>query len=62
MPQPFNVNPGKSAGQLPTTLWSVVLQARDRSAPEAEEALAELCRAYWYPLYVYIRRQVGSAD
>jgi RNA polymerase sigma-70 factor (ECF subfamily) len=62
MSQPFNVNPGPSAGQLPSTLWSVVLRARDRSAPEAEEALAQLCRVYWYPLYVYIRRQVGSTD
>src|SRR5262249_47503652 len=26
------------------------------------EALAALCRAYWYPLYAFLRREVGSAD
>lgn len=40
-----------------TTHWSVVLAAGQGSAPEATDALARLCRAYWYPLYVYVRRQ-----
>jgi DNA-directed RNA polymerase specialized sigma24 family protein len=40
-----------------TTRWSLVLQAKDRLAPDANEALADLCRAYWYPLYVLIRRR-----
>jgi RNA polymerase sigma-70 factor (ECF subfamily) len=44
-----------------STLWSVILRARDRPSPEADEALAALCRTYWYPLYVYLRKQVGSA-
>lgn len=26
----------------------------------ARQALAELCEAYWYPLYAYVRRRVGS--
>ena len=39
-----------------TTHWSVVLAAGNSSVPGAEEALEELCRAYWYPLYVYVRR------
>jgi RNA polymerase sigma-70 factor (ECF subfamily) len=46
----------------PTTLWSVILLAQGASSPETAEALATLCRAYWYPLYVYIRKQVGSAE
>jgi len=50
------------AGQFPSTHWSIVLQARDRASPQADEALAELCRAYWYPLYAYIRHRAGSAD
>ncbi len=45
-----------------TTQWSLVLQARDRASPQADEALAQLCRAYWYPLYAYLRRQVASAE
>jgi RNA polymerase sigma-70 factor (ECF subfamily) len=59
---PLHTSPGPSGDPLPSTLWSVVLRARDRAAPEADEALAALCQAYWYPLHVYIRRQVGSAD
>jgi RNA polymerase sigma factor (sigma-70 family) len=39
----------------------VVLTAGHDSSPGAGEALELLCRAYWYPLYCYVRRQVGSA-
>jgi RNA polymerase sigma-70 factor (ECF subfamily) len=34
-----------------TTHWTVVLAAGCRSTPQADRALEELCRAYWYPLY-----------
>jgi RNA polymerase sigma-70 factor (ECF subfamily) len=34
-----------------------VLLAGDPDAPLARESLAELCGAYWYPLYAYIRRR-----
>jgi RNA polymerase sigma-70 factor (ECF subfamily) len=51
-----------AAGVVPepdfrTTHWSAVLTARDKRSPQAQEALAELCRTYWYPLYAYIRRR-----
>jgi RNA polymerase sigma factor (sigma-70 family) len=39
-----------------TTRWSLVVAARDRAVPDAQQALAELCQLYWYPLYAYIRR------
>jgi DNA-directed RNA polymerase specialized sigma24 family protein len=42
------------AGWFATTHWSVVLQAR--GASETTEALNNLCRAYWYPLFVFIRQ------
>jgi RNA polymerase sigma factor (sigma-70 family) len=38
----------------------VVLAAGHSSVPGAQEALEKLCRAYWYPLYVYVRRQGQS--
>jgi RNA polymerase sigma-70 factor (ECF subfamily) len=41
--------------QFATTHWSVVLRAGDSRAPQSAEALDSLCRAYWYPLYVYVR-------
>lgn len=40
-----------------TTRWSVVLAAQDRASPGSAEALETLCRAYWYPLYAYVRRR-----
>jgi DNA-directed RNA polymerase specialized sigma24 family protein len=44
-----------------TTQWSLVLAARKKATPQAEEALAELCTAYWFPIYAFVRRQVPSA-
>lgn len=40
-----------------TTRWSVVVTAQDKASPDSAEALEALCRAYWYPLYVFVRRQ-----
>jgi DNA-directed RNA polymerase specialized sigma24 family protein len=46
-----------------TTRWSVVAAAGDRLSPSAAEALEILCRAYWYPLYAYVRRKgLAAAD
>lgn len=39
-----------------TTHWSVVLLAGDSLTPESQQALEKLCRDYWYPLYVHVRR------
>lgn len=39
------------------THWSVVLAARSAGAAEGAMALESLCRAYWPPLYGYVRRQ-----
>ena len=40
-----------------STHWSVVLAASQNGTPTGHEALEHLCRAYWYPLYAYVRRQ-----
>jgi len=45
----------KPTGLFATTHWSVVLSAGDTNSPQAAEALEELCGAYWYPLYAYVR-------
>jgi RNA polymerase sigma factor (sigma-70 family) len=44
-----------------TTHWSVVLAVADSDGPRARAALANLCEAYWYPLYSYVRRRGYSA-
>jgi len=47
------------AGQrFEETAWSVVIAAGADSSPRAHHALAELCRAYWPPIYGYLRRHV----
>ena len=40
-----------------TTHWSQVLLAGQSDSAQAREALAKLCQRYWYPLYVFVRRQ-----
>ena len=49
--------------QFATTQWSLVAAARPGEASEnrAREALAELCRVYWYPLYAFVRSCGHSA-
>jgi RNA polymerase sigma factor (sigma-70 family) len=47
-------------GEFASTQWSLVLAAGHRSLPASNQALAALCRAYWYPLYAYARRCLGD--
>ncbi len=44
---------------LPTR-WSLIAHAADTSSERSRDALNELCQAYWYPVYAYIRRKVGD--
>ena len=53
---------GTPTGSFPTTHWSLILGAGDRAGPEAREALATLCKAYWYPPYAFIRRKGLDPD
>lgn len=48
--------------QFQTTRWSLVLRARSDVTEEAGRALNELCAAYWYPVYAYLRRTSASAE
>jgi len=44
-------------GKFLTTHWSVVLSAGVDGSNDEDQALAKLCQVYWYPLYVFTRRQ-----
>lgn len=44
-----------------TTHWSVVVAAGETDSPQARAAMEQLCRAYWFPLYAYVRRQGRDA-
>jgi RNA polymerase sigma factor (sigma-70 family) len=64
MPQP-DANGTHSAGNsgwFDATHWSVVVSAGNPNSPGAQAALARLCQTYWYPLYVFVRRQGQSAE
>ena len=45
-----------------TTHWSVVTAAGESGSAPAQMALETLCRAYWYPIYVYVRRKGYGPD
>jgi len=45
-----------------TTHWSVVISAGDSQSPGVDSALERLCRTYWYPLYVFVRRKGHNHD
>src|SRR5437764_2287003 len=49
-----------SAARFPQTLWSMVLEAAQGPSTRSRDALATLCRAYWFPLYAFLRRQGKS--
>ena len=49
------------ADAFATTHWSLVLIAQGQSAA-AEEALEELCRIYWRPLYAFARREGSDSE
>jgi RNA polymerase sigma-70 factor (ECF subfamily) len=51
-----------SGQRFRTTRWSLLLAARGNDAKAADEALATLCGAYWYPLYAFVRRRGYDAD
>ena len=49
--------------QFATTHWSLVdaAKADPTNQTRAREALEALCRAYWYPLYAFVRSRGYSA-
>jgi RNA polymerase sigma-70 factor (ECF subfamily) len=52
----------KDRGWFLTTHWSVVLAAGCPDSPQSAAALEQLCRAYWHPLYAYVRRRGYNED
>jgi RNA polymerase sigma-70 factor (ECF subfamily) len=56
------VSANASPGVFATTHWSVVRLAGQADSPRAAEALEKLCRIYWYPLYLFVRRQGNSPE
>lgn len=49
-------------GTFRTTRWTMIRSARAKDEPGSTEALASLCEAYWFPLYVFVRRLGHDAE
>ena len=45
-----------------TTQWNVVSAAGELDSEPSRRALETLCDAYWYPIYVYVRRKGYGPD
>lgn len=62
MTEPRPGENGAAPRVFATTHWSVVLSAGEAQSVLGQRALETLCRAYWYPIYVYVRRKGYGAD
>src|SRR4029434_6307597 len=51
-------------GLFTSTRWTIVLDAAESQTPpdEALNALSELCRIYWRPIFLFLRRQGSNPD
>ena len=63
-----NGSPGEQGGGGPrafvTTRWSLILSAVNLGVEEqkARDALAELCRTYWRPIFLFVRGRGHSIE
>jgi RNA polymerase sigma factor (sigma-70 family) len=48
--------------QFHTTHWSRIAAATGGEGETSQAALADLCQAYWYPLYAFLRRRGHAAE
>lgn len=60
--EPSTSSSSPGAGRFATTHWSVVLAAGEPESTRHRQALEALCSTYWFPLYVFLRRQGTDAD
>jgi DNA-directed RNA polymerase specialized sigma24 family protein len=57
--QPAQGSAETGAGVFATTRWSIILSAGDSESDErkAREALTELCRTYWRPIFLFVNHR-----
>jgi RNA polymerase sigma-70 factor (ECF subfamily) len=53
---------GGAKRSFQSTLWTVVLAAKDPSSPDRREALQQLIETYWKPVYLFIRRRGNDRE
>jgi RNA polymerase sigma-70 factor (ECF subfamily) len=54
------MTPAPSVSSFPSSHWSLIARAGNADRVQAQQALADLCQRYWYPLYAFVRRKVNS--
>ena len=54
--------PAEGAASFHTTRWTIVMRAVQNQTLGGQSALAQLCRNYWYPLYMFARRRGHSPE
>ena len=55
--RPLDIDSPVQPGAFPTTRWTLIVAAAHGAASEMKHGLAALCEAYWYPIYVFLRRK-----
>jgi RNA polymerase sigma factor (sigma-70 family) len=60
--KPDHGPPAEDAASFHTTRWTIVMRAAQNQTLGGHSALTELCRLYWYPLYMFARRRGHSPD
>lgn len=55
------MNPSGNS-HFPTTHWTLVQTIGSGDRDQSEQALGELCRRYWYPIYAFLRRSGRSEE
>jgi DNA-directed RNA polymerase specialized sigma24 family protein len=55
VPDDPGADPAANSARFATTHWSVVLAAGQAAGAQASDALEQLCRTYWAPLYAHVR-------
>ncbi len=61
---PDTASGAAAGGHFNTTRWSLILSSLNSGSPDgkAREALAQLCRIYWRPIFAYICRKGHSIE
>ena len=50
------------SSDFPVTRWTLIRKVQKGSEQESTQALDQLCRSYWYPIYAYARRYGFGAE
>ena len=62
MTAPAGNSRGHAGRIFATTCWNLVTSAGNGASELAQNSLETLCRSYWYPIYVYVRRKGHGPD